>query len=150
MEFKSTDDNYGIEYPENTDIKSIKSKFNNQILTVEKQSVSNNTYSVNVNDKCLYGYNDDYTIKPCANTSNYIHPQYFNAININNIAMEKKYMNGKHSSIEHPEPYTAFIHKSTQKCLSIDNTGLYLSECDADNIYQRWQVSPDENICYNN
>ena len=114
------------------------------------QSISKSTYAINVNDKCVYGYNDDYTLKPCANTQNYIHPQYFDARNINNTSMEKKYMNSKTGSKINPEPYTAFIHKSTQKCLAMDNGGLYLADCDADNIYQRWQVSADENICLNN
>ena len=150
MEFKEVNDNYGIQYPEGEYIKTIKSKFNNQIISVINQSVDKSTYAINVNDKCVYGYNDDYTLKPCSNTQNYIHPQYFDARNINNTAMEKKYMNSKTGSKINPEPYTAFIHKSTQKCLSMDNGGLYLSDCDSNNIYQRWQVSADENICLNN
>lgn len=150
MEFKEVTDNYGIQYPEGESIKTIKSKFNNQVISVINQQAGRTTYAVSVNDKCVYGYNDDYTLKPCANTTNYSHPQYFDARNINNSAMEKKYMNSKAVTTNiTPEPYTAFIHKSTQKCLSMDNSGLYLSECDADNIYQRWQVSPDDNICLN-
>lgn len=153
MEFKEINDNYGIQYPEGDIIKTIKSKFNNQFISVINQSINKNTYAININDKCLYGYNDDYTLKPCANTQNYIHPQYFDARNINNTAMEIKYMNSSNkrsSNKNNPEPYTAFIHKSTQKCLSMDNSGVYLTDCDANNIYQRWQVSADENICLNN
>jgi NADH:ubiquinone oxidoreductase subunit len=146
-EFKSINDNYGIKYPEGESIKSIKSKFNSQILSVNIQPVNKITYSLSINDKCLYGYNDDLELKNCVNTNNYMHPQYFEARNINNVAQEKKYMNGKHTSVKIPESYTAFIHKSTQHCLTMDNEGVYLAPCNADNIYQRWQVSSDENIC---
>lgn len=148
-EFKSVNEHYGVKYPEGTNIKSIKSKFNNQILSVNKQPLNNVTYAISINDKCLYGYGDDIELKSCANTENYIHPQYFEARKINNVAQEKQYMNNKHSSILPPEAYTAFIHKSTQQCLTMDNEGAYLAPCNADNIYQRWQISADENICLN-
>jgi hypothetical protein len=146
-EFKSVDDHYGIKYPEGENIKSIKSKFNNQILKVNKQPVNSITYAISINDKCLYGYDNDYTLKNCATTNNYMHPQYFEARKINNVSQEKLYMNGKHSTNKPPEAYTAFIHKATQQCLSTDNSGAYLAPCNADNIYQRWQISNNENIC---
>jgi len=145
--FKSVNDNYGLKYPEGIDIKSIKSKFNNQILSLNKQPLNNITYAIEINDKCLYNYTDDMELKKCVNTTNFIHPQYFEARKIDNVSQEKMYMNGKHKSIKQPEPYTAFIHKSTQKCLSMDNEGVYMSNCDSDNIYQRWKISSNENIC---
>lgn len=151
-EFKSVNDNYGIKYPDDLNIKSIKSKFNNQILSVKPQSINNITYAISINDKCLYGYNDDIQLKNCENTNNSINPQYFEARKINNISQEKLYMNRKNNATTNinPEAYTAFIHKTTQKCLTIDNEGVYLSPCDINNIYQRWQISPNENICLDN
>jgi hypothetical protein len=146
-EFKSVSENYGIKYPEGMDIKSIKSKFNNQLLSIKKQPINDITYAISINDKCLYGYDNDIELKNCANTNNYIHPQYFEARKINNISQEKKYMNGQHTTARQPESYTAFIHKSTQQCLTVDNEGAYMAPCNADNIYQRWKISPDENIC---
>ena len=149
-EFKSVNDHYGIKYPEGENIKAIKSKFNNQILSVKPQSINNVTYAISINDKCLYGYNDDIQLKNCMTTNNYIHPQYFEARKINNTSQEKLYMNGKNTSVVKPDAYTAFIHKTTQQCLTMDNEGAYLAPCDADNIYQRWQISPNENICLEN
>lgn len=146
-EFKSVNEHYGIKYPEGESIKSIKSKFNSKILSIKKQPLNNVTYAIAINDKCLYGYSDNYELKNCSTTDNYMHPQYFEARKINNVAMEKKYMGGKHVSAKSPEAYTALIHKGTQQCLSIDNEGAYLAPCDADNIYQRWQISNNENIC---
>jgi hypothetical protein len=149
VEYKDINDNYGIVYPNGMEIKTIKSKFNNQILSVKPNKIDKTSYSININDKCLYGYTDDYSLKECSTTDSYMHPQYFNAININNRSIEKKYMNGVNNDIQ-PEPYTVFVHKSTQQCLTIDNEGVYISNCDADNIQQKWKVSPDENICLDN
>ena len=137
-------DTIKVPYPEGARVKTIKSKVNNQYVTVLPQSVNDNTYAVYVNDKCLHVYEDKYNLKQCANTNNYLHPQYFEAKNIIQ-QNEKKNMGNK--AAKGIYPYTAFVHKGTQQCLTYDNEGLYVANCNGDNIYQKWQVSPNENIC---
>jgi hypothetical protein len=136
-------------YPENKRIQSIKSRETNQVLSVLPNDVNDETYSILANDQCLWVYNDDYKLKPCAqNISNQVlHPQYFEAKKIITSANEKRYMGKTPQLPNNKYPYTAFIHKTTQQCLTYNNDGLYVSPCDPDNQYQKWEVSPDKNMC---
>lgn len=142
-------DNIKIPYPEDEKVKTIKSKLNQQFISVIPQKINNNTYAININDKCLYAYSDKYDLQPCAELNdnslfNY-HPQYFEIKKV--IKETEKRVMGNKPDKKGEYPYTAFIHKSTQQCLSIDNDGIYLDKCDANNLNQKWLVSPDENIC---
>ncbi len=135
-----------IQWPKDTRIKTIKNVATGQFLSVIPQQVNNDTYAVSVNDMCLYAYNNKYELKPCVLSGNLMDPQYFNAKQILNTVTEAKIMGGN-TKLRNVLPYTAFQHPITQQCLSYDMDGLYMAQCNADNIYQRWSVSPDENIC---
>ncbi len=152
LDLKSLDADYVVgKFPDTGRIQTIKNKATNQVISVIPNDVNNSTYSVVANDQCLWVYNDDYNLKPCATGLNkqFIHPQYFEAKKIITEANEKRYM-GKTpviKNVKNQYPYTAFIHKTTQQCLAYNTEGLFVSECDPDNIYQKWEVSPDKNFC---
>jgi hypothetical protein len=135
-----------IPWPKDARIKTIKNTATGQFLSVIPQEVNADTYGISVNDMCLYAYNDKYEVKPCMLTGNLIDPQYFNAKQIINQAMEAKIMGGN-TKLRNVLPYTAFQSPTTQQCLTYNMDGLYMAPCNADNIYQRWSVSPNENLC---
>jgi hypothetical protein len=142
-------DNIKIPYPEGERIKTIKGNATSQYISVIPQPINDNTYAINVNDNCIFVYNDKYELKKCEvfNKTDDInfHPQYFEIKKI--ISANEKKIMGNQSSKRGEYPYTAFVHKTTQQCLTVDNEGLYIADCDANNIYQKWQVSPNEYIC---
>jgi WD40 repeat protein len=136
-------------YPENKRIESIKHRATNQILSLLPNDINDETYSVVANDQCLWVYNDDYRLRPCATNlgKQILHPQYFEAKKIITSANEQRYMGKKATLPDSLYPYTALIHKTTQHCLTYNPDGLFVSPCDPDNQYQKWDVSPDKNMC---
>jgi hypothetical protein len=140
-------------YPENKRIQTIKNRATDQVVSVMPNDVTDETYSILANDQCLWVYNDDYKLKPCAQNlgSQVLHPQYFEAKKIITAANEQRYMGKKPTLPQNQSvgtyPYTAFIHKTTQQCLTYNNDGLFVSPCNPDNQYQKWDVSPDKNMC---
>lgn len=144
-------DNYTpqLPFPKNGHIKTIKNVATDQYLSVIPQNINDETYAINVNDMCLYAYDSQFELKPCVMSKNLIDPQYFEAKNIINDVTESRYMGSNNLGKKTPFPYTAFKHHTTQQCLTYDNDGLYVAECNPNNIYQRWAVSPDETICLN-
>ncbi len=133
-------------WPKDSRIKTIKNTATGQYLSVIPQQINPETYAISVNDMCLYAYNDKYELKPCLLTGNLMDPQYFNAKQIINKVTEAKIMGGN-TKLRNVLPYTAFQHPLTQQCMTYDMDGLYMAPCNADNIYQRWSISPDENLC---
>ena len=133
-------------WPKDARIKTIKNTATGQFLSVIPQQVNPETYAISVNDMCLFAYNDKYEIKPCMLSGNLIDPQYFNAKQIINTTTEPKIMGGN-TKLSNVLPYTAFQHPLTQQCLTYNMDGLYMAPCNSDNIYQRWEISPDENLC---
>jgi len=142
-------DNLKIPYPEDERVKTIKGKATNQYITVIPQKLNNDTYAVSVNDQCVYGFTDKYELRPCDKLDNIedvnFHPQYFEIKKV--FRENERRIMGNKPDKKGEYPYTAFIHKSTQHCLTVDNKGLYLTDCDSNNLYQKWLVSPNENIC---
>lgn len=140
-------------YPENERIQTIKNRATEQVISVMPNEVSDETYSILANDQCLWVYNDDYRLKPCAANlgKQILHPQYFEAKKIITAANEQRYMGKKPALPQNQQsgsyPYTAFIHKTTQQCLTYNTDGLYISPCNPDDQYQKWDVSPDKNMC---
>ena len=140
-------------YPENKRIQSIKNRTTDQVVSVMPNDITDETYSIIANDQCLWVYNDEYKLKPCAqNLGNQVlHPQYFEAKKIITAANEQRYMGKKPKLPQNKQsgayPYTAFIHKTTHQCLTYNNDGLFVSPCNPDNQYQKWDVSPDKNMC---
>ena len=142
-------DNIKIPYPEGERVRTIKGETTNQYLSLIPQKINDNTYAINVNDKCVYGFTDKYELQPCDKLESLdkvnFHPQYFEIKKV--FKENEKRVMGNKPDKKGSYPYTAFIHKSTQHCLTVDNEGLYLTDCDANNIYQKWEVSPNEYIC---
>lgn len=140
-------------YPENKRIQTIKNRATDQVLSVIPNDITDETYSIVANDQCLWVYNDEYKLKPCAQNlgKQVLHPQYFEAKKIITAANEQRYMGKKPALPQNKHsgayPYTAFIHKTTQQCLTYNNDGLFVSPCNPDNQYQKWDVSPDKNMC---
>ena len=151
MNLNSLNNTYmGLEkFPENERIKTIKNKATSQVFSIIPNEITADTYSIYVNDQCLWAYNEEYYLKPCATNlgKTFVHPQFFESKKIITDANERRYMGKKPVTNHGQYPYTAFIHKTTQNCLTYDNDGLYLSKCDPDNTYQKWDVSPDKNMC---
>lgn len=136
-------------FPHNKQIKTIKNVQNNQLISLLPFSESD-TYAVTVNDKCLYTYNkNEYLLKKCSKSDDKINPQYFQPVRIMDESEELKEF-GLKSNDPTIYPYTAFRSKLTRECLSMDNDGLYMAKCEPNNIYQKWSISPDENLCPNN
>ena len=44
-------------------------------------------------------------------------------------------------------PFNIFRSKINDKCISINNDGLGIEDCNLNSINQQWSISPDENIC---
>lgn len=146
MDLNSLDKDLVLPYPDNKKVKTIKSLNNNQYVSVIPQTLNDETYAVQVNDLCVYGYQDKYLLNKCASVNTFFHPQYFEIKRVLNNSNARTEMNSTPMN-DTGMPFTIFKHKSTQKCLSLDNEGLYLDKCDANNIAQKWHVSPNENLC---
>ena len=146
MDLSSLDSEIRIPFPNNEIIRSIKSNHNNQILSVKQQPINEDTYAIQVNDKCLQVYTGDYNLDKCFEINNVFHPQYFEAKRIMNSGDAKSIMNSSQLN-DTGYPYTIFKHKSTKQCLSLDDTGLYLDKCNSNTLKQKWSVSPNENLC---
>lgn len=133
-------------FPTDKHIRTIKSKKTEQLLSLLPFD-QKDTYGVQVNDKCFYTFNKtDYLLKKCVTTSDTINPQYFQPVRILDEKTEMKEFGAK-STDPTIYPYTAFRSKLTRDCLSMDNDGLYMAKCQPDNIYQQWELSPNENLC---
>ena len=74
-------DNIKIPYPEGERVRTIKGKTTNQYISLIPQKINDNTYAINVNDKCVYGFTDKYELQPCDKLDSLdevnFHPQYF-------------------------------------------------------------------------
>jgi hypothetical protein len=44
-------------------------------------------------------------------------------------------------------PFNIFRSSANDKCLTIDNDGIGVAQCNLNNLNQQWSISPDENIC---
>ena len=146
MELNALNQDLKLPFPEGESVKTIKSKFNNQYISVLPQQINDETYAIHANDQCLQVYQNNYMLGKCVNTSNYLHPQYFEIKKIMNNINAKNIMNSKQIN-DTGFPYTIFKHKNTNNCLSLDNEGIYMDKCDANNLSQKWEISPNENIC---
>ena len=136
-------------YPDSQRISTIKNKAEAQILSVLPNEISNETYSVVVNDKCVWVDETGYWLDNCAKKlgKQVAHEQYFDAQKITNGLTERKVMGKQYSGAGNIYPYTAFIHKTTQGCLTYDKDGLSVIACNPDNNHQKWEISPDKNMC---
>ncbi len=132
-------------------IKTIKSNYNSQYLRLFANDI--NKYGVVVNDKCFtvngLCKNDEFCLQQCQNNLYTSDSQKFYTDRINSddditrlMKIPKNKINSKNIY-----PFNIFRSKINDKCLSINNDGLGIENCNLNSIKQQWSISPDENIC---
>ena len=135
-------------------IKTIKSKYNSQLLSLfaNEYLTTNNTnkYGILVNDKCLTVSklcNGEYCLQNCQNNLHTSDSQKFYTNRIYSELDASKITPSLPISQKNIYPYNIFRSSITDKCLTMSNDGITLENCNPNNIKQQWQISPDENIC---
>lgn len=138
-------------YPINKLIKTIKSNYNSQYLSlIPDQNM--NKYGILVNDKCLTVNGlckDEFCTLECQNNKNASDSQKFYTNRIYTAYDAAKIMNTTPEFMNSKTvyPFNIFRSASNDKCLSINSQGVFIDNCNLNNINQQWQISPDENIC---
>lgn len=134
--------------PENGPIQSIKSLYNQQVISV-LPITDPDTYQINLNNNCLTVYNrDNVLLKDCQKNMNISDSQKFITKRIQNPA-DAKLTFGKQSFNKNIiYPYNIFQSNLTNQCLTLNNDGeIILNNCSPDNINQHWKISPQQNSC---
>ena len=138
-------------FPINEIIKTIKSRYNSQYISISANDRSN--YGILVNDKCLTVNGlckEDYCLLDCQNHLYASDSQKFStkriytavdAANIMKVPLNKVNSNNIY-------PFNIFTSVVNDKCLTINDGGITVEKCNLNNIKQHWEISPDENICY--
>ena len=132
-------------YPDNTPVKSIKSKYNSQILTVIHQD--NKYYKIQINDKCLSVYSDNnYKLTMCDNNEpNFPVQLFYHEIIKNSNDIKKIY--GEYPSINTNYPFSVFKSATTDQFLTSTDNGISIEPGVANDIRQQWFISPVDYIC---
>ena len=126
-------------------INSIKSNFNNQILSLE--SYDPNNYKVQINDKCLTVYDDNkYTLTNCDKSINMSDSQIFTTERIRDAYAAKRFT-GVNINKFADYPYNMFKSKVTDQCLTLNNEGVSVQKCNPNYSRQQFKISGDKNLC---
>lgn len=141
------------EYVMNKPIKTIKSRFNDQELSVKP--FDNNKYNILANDKCLtvkgLCVNEDYCLLKCQDPLYSSNSQKFYSDRVTSNVEAARIMGKKPEDIVNNSkityPYNVFRSAVTDNCLSLSNDGITVEKCNLNNIKQHWLISPDETIC---
>jgi len=138
-------------YPINKLIKTIKSNYNSQYLSlIPDQNM--NKYGILVNDKCLTVNGlckDEFCTLDCQNARYSSDSQkfYTNRIYTHHDAARIMGTSTDNINTKNVYPFNIFRSASNDKCLAVNNDGVYLENCNLNNINHQWNISPDENIC---
>ena len=137
-------------FPIDKVIKTIKSKYNSQYISTITNDSS--TYGILLNEKCLTVNGlckDDYCLLDCQNHLFTSDSQKFSTKRIYTDVDAAKAMNVPINAISRASvyPYNIFNSFINNKCLTIGNEGVTVEKCNLNNIKQKWEISPDENIC---
>lgn len=146
-------------YPSDKLIKTIKSNYNSQFLTLVSNDI--NKYGIVINDKCLTvrgaSCPNNFCIQNCqdklftADNQTYTasDSQKFITKRINNINDAAGFMKTNTGKINSKNVYPFNMFQSTvnNHCLTINDDGITVEPCNVNNLHQQWQISPDENIC---
>jgi hypothetical protein len=137
-------------YPIGKLISTIKSKYNSQYLSTLAKD--NSKYGILVNDKCLTVNGlckDEFCLLDCQKTLFSSDSQKFSTKRIFNSLDAAKVMNVPVNQISTTNiyPYNIFTSTVNNNCLTIGNEGITIEKCNLNNIKQKWDISPDENIC---
>ena len=137
-------------FPINELVKTIKSNYNSQYLSLLSNDV--NKYGVLVNDKCLTVKGlckDEFCLQDCQKNLYTTDSQKFytnriyspdDIVRITGIPKDK--VNNKNVY-----PFNIFRSKVNDKCLNINDNGVSVVNCDLNSLSQQWAISPNENIC---
>lgn len=146
-------------YPSDKLIKTIKSNYNSQFLSLVSNDI--NKYGIVVNDKCLTvrgaSCPNNFCIQNCqdklftADNKTYTasDSQKFITKRISNIKDAAGFMKTNTGKINSKNVYPFNMFQSTvnNQCLSINDDGITVEPCNVNDLHQQWQISPDENIC---
>ena len=146
-------------YPSDKLIKTIKSNYNSQFLTLISNDI--NKYGIVINDKCLTvrgaSCPNNFCIQNCqdklftADNKTYTasDSQKFITKRITNINDAAGFMKTNISKINSKNiyPYNMFQSTVNNQCLTVSDDGITVEPCNVNNLHQQWQISPDENIC---
>jgi len=139
-------------YPSNKPIKTIKSNYNSQYLSVFKNDLNN--YGILANDKCLTVNGlckGEFCLLDCQNKLYTSKSQEFTTNRINSVIDAAKIMNVDYSKINSSNIYPFSIFRpmsNPTKCLKMSNDGILIDKCNLNDKKQQWGISPDDNICY--
>lgn len=137
-------------YPIDKLIKTIKSNYNSQLLSVFPNDTSK--YGILANDKCITVNGlckDEFCLLECQKDANSSDSQKFTTKRIYNNIDAANAMNVKPEKISTTNVYPYNIFRSTinNNCLTMTNEGVNINQCNLNDIKQQWQISPNENIC---
>jgi len=131
-------------------INTIKSNYNSQYLSLITNDI--NKYGVLINDKCFTVNGlckDEFCTTKCQNSLYTSDSQKFYTDRITSsddiirlMKIPKDNINSKNVY-----PFNIFRSKVNDKCLSINNVGLGIEDCNLNSLQQQWSISPNENIC---
>ena len=139
-------------YPVNEPIKTIKSKYNSQVLSTNLISSTDNQYNVLANNKCITVAGlcpGDFCTQDCQNVIYSSDSQKFKTNRVNNKYEAARLMNIDHAFVndDNVYPFNIFQSLVNNKCLTSANGGITVDKCDINNIKQQWLISPTENQC---
>jgi hypothetical protein len=137
-------------YPMDKLIKTIKSNYNSQLLSVFPNDTSK--YGILANDKCITVNGlckDELCLLECQKGANTSGSQKFTTKRIYNNIDAANIMNVKPDTISTTNvyPYNIFRSAINNNCLTMTNEGVNINKCNLNDIKQQWQISPNENIC---
>lgn len=131
-------------------IKTIKSNYNSQYLSLFANDI--NKYGILVNDKCMTVNGlckDEFCLQNCQDSLYTTDSQKFytnRVYSADDVTRIMKIPKNKVSS-KNTYPFNIFRSNVNDKCLSINNDGLSIENCNLNSINQQWSISPNENIC---
>lgn len=131
-------------------IKTIKSNYNSQYLTLFANDI--NKYGILVNDKCMTVNGlckDEFCLQNCQDSLYTTDSQKFYTNRVNSkddVSRIMKITKDKVNS-KNIYPFNIFRSNVNDKCLNINNDGLSVENCNLNSINQQWSISPNENIC---
>jgi hypothetical protein len=147
---------YGLQpisktFPVDQVIKTIKSNYNSQYLSLVANDPTK--YGILVNDKCLTISgtcpDDGICTQKCEKGLFVTDSQKFYPSRIysaNDAAKIMKTTSDKIST-KNVYPFNVFRSNVNDKCLSVNDDGLTLADCNLNLLSQQWTISPNENIC---
>jgi hypothetical protein len=137
-------------FPINQLIKTIKSNYNAQYLSLFANDI--NKYGILVNDKCMTVNGlckDEFCLQDCQNNLYTTDSQKFYTNRVNSSDDVSRIMKITKDKVNSKNiyPFNIFRSNVNDKCISINNEGLSIENCNLNKINQQWSISPNENIC---